>query len=275
MQIWPEWLNDPNAPTDTAFSRSTSSSTISAELPPSSRCTRLSRFAACSAMILPGAGGAGEGDDPDQRVVDHRRADVRATGQHVEQPRRQPGLLEDPGEHHPAAHRGAGVGLEHHRVAQRQRRGDGPDRQDDRGVERRDHPDHADRQPPRHRQPRLVRPQHLAVRVARQPGGLPALLGGHGAGLEPGERPDRAGLADQPLVDLVLVLDEQLARPPQHRPPAGRRAGPPTRAGPARRPRPPCGRRPRTRRRPGRAWRRWRARRRRTRRRNRPPTRPW
>ena len=111
MQIWPAWLNDPNAPTDTAFSRSTSSSTISAELPPSSRCTRLSRFAAAAAMILPGAGGAGERDHPDQRVVDDRRADVRAAGQHVEQPRRQPGLLEDPGEHHAAAHRRARVGL--------------------------------------------------------------------------------------------------------------------------------------------------------------------
>jgi hypothetical protein len=53
MQIWPEWLNDPNAPTDTAFSRSTSSRTSSAELPPSSRCTRFSRSAAALAMIFP------------------------------------------------------------------------------------------------------------------------------------------------------------------------------------------------------------------------------
>jgi hypothetical protein len=34
-------MNEPNAPTEVAWSTSTSSSTISAEFPPSSRCTRL------------------------------------------------------------------------------------------------------------------------------------------------------------------------------------------------------------------------------------------
>jgi hypothetical protein len=53
MQIWPWWTKDPHAAAVTARSMSTSSSTISAEFPPSSRCTRLSRRPAISPMCLP------------------------------------------------------------------------------------------------------------------------------------------------------------------------------------------------------------------------------
>ncbi len=53
MQIWPWWMNEPNAPTDVARSTSTSSSTISAELPPSSRCTRLRCSPASRATARP------------------------------------------------------------------------------------------------------------------------------------------------------------------------------------------------------------------------------
>ena len=57
----------------------------------------------------------------------------------------QPGLLEDPGHRHAAGDGGARVGLEDHGVAQRQRRSDRADAQDDRHVERRDDADHAGR----------------------------------------------------------------------------------------------------------------------------------
>ena len=96
---------------------------------------------------LAGPGGTGEGDHRDLRVVDHRGADIGAAGQHMQQTRGQAGLLEDPGEHHAAADRGARIGLADHRVAQRESRRDGPDRQDDRRIERRDDADNPDRQP--------------------------------------------------------------------------------------------------------------------------------
>ena len=41
MQIWPWWAKVPHAPTEAAAATSTSPRTISAELPPSSRCARL------------------------------------------------------------------------------------------------------------------------------------------------------------------------------------------------------------------------------------------
>jgi hypothetical protein len=53
MQICPWCMNDPNEPTDTAFSTSTSSRTMSAEFPPSSRCTRFECSAARRATIRP------------------------------------------------------------------------------------------------------------------------------------------------------------------------------------------------------------------------------
>ena len=178
----------------------------------------------------------------------------------------QPGLLEDPGEHHAAAHRGARVGLEHHRVAQRQRGGDRPDRQDDRGVERRDHPDHADRQPARHRQPRLVRAQQLAVRVrwpARRPPSTPRRPPrGSGTPRTAGSRRTRGPASRGSRPRARRTAGRPAAAPPR----AGRRAAPPTPAAPAPRTRPPCARRPRSRRRPGRASCRSPARRRRTRR---------
>jgi hypothetical protein len=41
-------------------------------------------------------GGAGEGDDPHERIGDQGLASIMATRQHVQQPVGQPGLLEDP-----------------------------------------------------------------------------------------------------------------------------------------------------------------------------------
>ena len=45
-------------------------------------------------------GGAGEGDDAHVLVGDQGLSDVSATGQDVQQPFRQSGLLEYPGEQH-------------------------------------------------------------------------------------------------------------------------------------------------------------------------------
>jgi hypothetical protein len=55
MQTWPALWNDPKLPTRAACSRSASSSTTSAELPPSSRCSRLRSGAASRATSRPAA----------------------------------------------------------------------------------------------------------------------------------------------------------------------------------------------------------------------------
>ena len=85
MQIWPWCRNEPQAPAETARSRSASSSTISAELPPSSRCTRLRWRGGELGDPPAGRAGAGERDDPDAWSATsagpprHRRA-ARAAG---------------------------------------------------------------------------------------------------------------------------------------------------------------------------------------------------
>ena len=55
MQIWPWWKNEPKAAALTAASRSASSSTMTAELPPSSRWARLRCRAASSPTLRPAA----------------------------------------------------------------------------------------------------------------------------------------------------------------------------------------------------------------------------
>lgn len=55
MQIWPWWKNEPQAAVEITASMSASSSTISAELPPNSRCTRLRWRPAASPTARPAA----------------------------------------------------------------------------------------------------------------------------------------------------------------------------------------------------------------------------
>src|SRR5215212_3335874 len=138
MQIWPAWLNEPKAPAETAASRSTSSSTISA----------------C---------GTGECDDADLRRLDDRSADRSVTGKNVQQSLRETGLLEDAGEDDTAADGGTGIWLAEHGVAQCQRRCDRPDGQDDRRVERGDDARHTDRHSTGEGEPGDSRAQQAAI----------------------------------------------------------------------------------------------------------------
>ena len=78
---------------------------------------------ACQRADLAARGGrSGERDHADARVGHERLADVRAARKHVQQPLGQPGLLEHPRQHDAAADRGARIGLEHDRIAERERR---------------------------------------------------------------------------------------------------------------------------------------------------------
>ena len=81
MQIWPWCRNEPQAARPTALSTSTSSSTIIAELPPSSRCTRFRCRPASSPTRRPAAVEPVNEIDADQRVGDQRLADVGAAGE--------------------------------------------------------------------------------------------------------------------------------------------------------------------------------------------------
>ena len=175
-----------------------------------------------------GGGGAGERDDPDERVSDHGLPGVHAAGQHVQQPVGQARLLEDPGQHDAAADGGARVRLEHHRVAQRQRRRDRTDPQDLREVEWRDHADHPGRDTLGEAEPRLLARQQIAVGAGRQRGRLVDLAEGD-VGLELGRGYDLAALPDDPLLDLRGVGLPDGRGPAQERGSFGVRDGGPGR----------------------------------------------
>ncbi len=164
----------------------------------------------------PGRGRAGEGDDPHQRMGHHRLPYVGGTGQHLEHPCGQPGLLENARHGHAAGDRRAGIGLEYHGVAEGEGRRDGPDAQNDRHVERRDDTDDTGRNPASHRQARLLARQQLAVGMRRQRGGLVALLLGH-VRSKTGHRGDGPDLTRVPVHDLGRVLGPKPARVPEHR----------------------------------------------------------
>lgn len=143
-------------------------------------------------------------------------------------------LREDGVEQQAAAHGGARVRLEEHRVAQRQRGSHRADREDQRGVEGGHHPDHADRFAAGEGQPRRLARQHLTGRARGQRRGLVALLGGD-VQLEVGLAGYRPGLPHQPVPQLVGVGGEQVTGAAQHgrpfqvggpRPVALRRVGP-------------------------------------------------
>ena len=97
MQTWPWWANDPHAPTEDAASTSTSSSTISAELPPSSRCTRLRCWPASAPTARPAR------VEPVKAITRTAGSTTSASptsappGSTCSTPVGQPGLLEDLG----------------------------------------------------------------------------------------------------------------------------------------------------------------------------------
>ncbi len=227
MQIWPWCRNEPHAPADAAPGTSASSSTISAELPPSSRCTRLRCWPASAPTCRPTA------VDPVNEMIRTTGSVISASpasgppGSTCSTPLGQAGLLEHPGQHHPAAHRGPRVRLQHHRVAQGQRGRHRADGQDLREVERRDHPDHPGGYPLGPAQVGRLGGQQLTVGPGRQGGRLVDLLGGH-MRLELRGRADLPAFPDAPLLDLSRVRPPDVSGPAQDGRPLGvRHRGPP------------------------------------------------
>ena len=129
----------------TASSRSASSKTRNGALPPSSIDTRSSWSEAWATSFLPTAGGPGEGELAQPRVVDDRLADAAGVGRgdDVEHAGRQADLLEQrgQGEH---GEGGLGGGLDHHRAAGGDRGPDLAGAHREREVPGRDHQRRAD-----------------------------------------------------------------------------------------------------------------------------------
>ena len=112
MQIWPWWMNEPNAPTDDGLldvdvvEHDQRGVAAELEVDPLEVLRRRARRRPGRRAVEPVKAITRTSGSVDQRL-----ADVRAAGQHVQQPGRQPGLLEDPGERQPpqTAVRGSGL----------------------------------------------------------------------------------------------------------------------------------------------------------------------
>ena len=83
-QAWPLFISEANLRPSMVVARSASSRTMAADLPPSSRLTRLSCSPQIEAMRAAGGGGAGEGDLVDARVAHEVLADLAAGGDHAD-----------------------------------------------------------------------------------------------------------------------------------------------------------------------------------------------
>ena len=191
---------------------SASSKTTTGALPPSSRCTRLSVSAACAAIHLPVS------TEPVSETMSTSGCSTSAAP--VSLP---PAMtLSTPLGRNSAGElgqleRGHGRrlgGLEHDRVAGRQRRADLPDRHHQRVVPRRDLADHADRLAADHRRVALeVLAGGLALQAARG-AGEEAQVVDHRRDLVVLERLQRlAGVGRLELGDLVGVLLDRVGEP--------------------------------------------------------------
>ncbi|MNV05877.1 hypothetical protein D3C71_962300 [compost metagenome] len=167
------------------------------------------------AHLATGPGGTGELDHRDVRVAGECGAGGTIAGQHVQQAGRQARQFEQAGDDEATAHRRARIRLEHHRIAQGQRRGDRTHGQVQREIERRDHAHHAQRAATCQVEPARLGRQHFTDAARRQRGRFVQRLGVD-LGLEAGLEPGRAALADQPFHDVLVVLLGQLRGATQH-----------------------------------------------------------
>ena len=139
-----------------AAARSASSSTMSALLPPSSSDTFLSRAPASSPDAPASCGRAGERHHVHVRVGHQRLADVGAADDDLEQALGQARFAEDRLEHRAAADGVCGSGFRTTALPKRECRSDDAHAQHGWRVPRRDRADHANRDPPDHRQPLML-----------------------------------------------------------------------------------------------------------------------
>jgi ParB family chromosome partitioning protein len=121
---------------------------------------------------------SGEGDRRDRGVRGQRRAGSGVAGQDVQDAVGQAGFLEEAGQEQAAGDGGARVRLEHDRVAEGERRGEGPQGQHHRDVPRRDHADDAEWHAARDRRAAGGGRLQHAVGLGGQRGGHPEFVEG-------------------------------------------------------------------------------------------------
>ena len=144
MQVWPPAAKTPATMPLVTASRSASSKTTWADLPPSSSVTPRQVAHRRLRDLDPDRRRPGEGELVDARVRGQRLAGLRRrAGDDVEDARRQPRLLEAARELERRDRRVVG-GLRDQRAAGRERRRDLPGQQHQRRVPRHDRPDDAD-----------------------------------------------------------------------------------------------------------------------------------
>ena len=219
MHAWPLLRIVAGASSGITSSRSASSRMIAADLPPSSSAQRLICSPQIEPIAAPGARAAGEADLVDQRVPDellaHRaigRNDVQHTG-------REPGLLEDLGEHERVERRLLRR-LEHDGAAGEQRGAELRHREPQREVPGDDRADDADRLAA-HEQAREHAGPVLLPRVRLGLVGVPVEEELRHRDLQADARDRRADLERRQLRELVRAgLD--LPRPPGAGPPLAR-----------------------------------------------------
>ena len=87
-QAWPLFISPATLTPAATAAGSASSSTMAADLPPSSRLTRLRSWPQRGRDLAAGGGGAGERDLVDAGVGDEQLADLAAAGQDADHARR-------------------------------------------------------------------------------------------------------------------------------------------------------------------------------------------
>jgi IclR family pca regulon transcriptional regulator len=157
----------------------------------------------------------------DQHVAD-RTGLAGSVRDHVEHSRGQTGLAEDLGPQQAADVRRELGGLQHHRVAQGNRRGQRARGEDERGIPGRDRPDHSDGAPHAHGEGTGVRRDDLSHRHVRERGCL-AEEARHEVELEHREAERAAGLLREPGAGLVAAALEEVGCPEEDPLPLGGR----------------------------------------------------
>ncbi len=150
----------------------------------------------------------GEGDHGDIGIGADRLARLGSARQNLEHALGQAGFLEDAGDDEAAGQRGARIGLQHDRVAGRQRRRHRAAGQDQREIKGRDDADDAAWQAPRDAETAGIGGQHEALRLGAHRGRAIQQLRNE-MDFEAGLGRNAAGFARDPGDQLLLVLLEQ------------------------------------------------------------------
>ena len=148
---------------------------------------------------------AGERDHRDIRINANRLARFDAPWHHLQDPFRQSSLFEYARYNESAGQRGARIGLQHDRVARRQRGSDGAHRKNQWKIEWRDDADNPARHTPGQTDAAGIRRKHQALRLGAHRGRAIENLG-HEVDFETGFCRNSSGFSRDPGNQFFLIL---------------------------------------------------------------------